>query len=204
MVDEAQQKIDAYLRRLRGSLRGLSPEEIREIVEELRSHILERAASGGEMTASGVDSTLSALGTPEQLAREYVTEAVLARADVVRSPWRVLDGLFRWASLSIAGFFVLLSSIFGYFLGIVFILCAVLKPFHPRTAGLWLIPDGAGDVEISLRLGFVGAPLGGHEVLGWWIVPIGLVVGGGLMMLTTYFALWCAQQYRSSRAFPQR
>jgi hypothetical protein len=106
---------------------------------------------------------------------------------------QILKSLFRWASL--AGFLVLLGSLAGYFLGIVFVLCALLKPFHPRTAGLWVIPDGVGDFTISVRLGF-GNPPAGREVLGWWIVPLGLIAGCGLVMLTTRFAVWCVRRYR--------
>jgi hypothetical protein len=200
---DAQQKIDDYLNRLRGGLRDLRPQEIREIVEELRSHILDKAAVDGEVTTAGVGPALAALGSPEELASQYVTDAVLARAEVSRSPVGILRSLFRWASLSIAGFFVLLGSIAGYFVGGAFMWCAVLKAFHPQTTGLWKIPDGSGDFEISLRLGLSSAPpVGGHEMLGWWIVPIGLVAGCGLVMLTTRFALWCVRQYRRSRALP--
>jgi hypothetical protein len=91
----------------------------------------------------------------------------------------------------------------GYFLGGAFILCAVLKPFHPATAGLWILPDGAADITYSLRLGFSSVPTGGREVLGWWIVPLGLVVGGALVISTTLFALWCARQYRRSHVLPK-
>jgi hypothetical protein len=203
MTSDVQQKVDEYLCRLRERLRGLHADDIREIVEELRSHILDKAAAGGEMTTDGVDAALAALGSPEKLASEYVTDNLLAQAEVSRAPWRVLDGLFRWASLSVGGFFVLLGSIAGYFFGAVFMLCAVLKPFHPKTAGLWLIPGNAGDFEISLRLGFGSAPVGGHEVLGWWIVPIGLVVGCGMVIVTTSFGLWCARQYRRSHLLPR-
>jgi hypothetical protein len=47
MADDPQQKIEAYLNRIRGRLRGLRAEERREILEELRSHLLEKAAVGG-------------------------------------------------------------------------------------------------------------------------------------------------------------
>jgi hypothetical protein len=129
-----------------------------------------------------------------------MTDDLLARAQASRSPVRLLDSLFGWASLSVAGFLVLLTAVAGYFLGIVFILCAALKPFHPHTAGLWLIPAAAGDLEISLRLGFGSAPAGGRDVLGWWIVPIGWAAGCGMVVLTTRFAIWCAGQYRKSHA----
>jgi hypothetical protein len=197
---DAQQKIETYLARLRGRLRGVNEQDVREIVEELRSHILDKASLGGEeVTAGGVGATLAVLGSPEELASEYLTDNLLARAEVSRSPLRILESLFRWASLSMAGFFAFLASIVGYLLGVSFILCAMLKPVHPQTAGLWILSGSTDDFLISLRLGFGSAPPGGREVLGWWIVPIGLVVGFGLVMLTTRFGLWCVRQYRKSR-----
>ena len=202
---DAQQRIDAYLIKLRGRLRGINEQEIRDIVEELRSHILDKTElAGDEGTVDKVDQTLEALGSPEQLAAEYLTDNLLARAEVSRSPARILGFLFRWASLSIAGFLVFLSSIVGYFLGAAFVLCALLKPIHPQTAGLWVYPTGGESTTISLRLGFGSPPPDGRELLGWWIVPIGLVVGCGLVLLTTRFALWCVRRYRHSGSTADR
>ena len=192
-----QEKIEAYLNRLRALLRGMSNEEISEIVEELRSHILEKSSVNGEIT--GVDAALEGLGRPEALASEYLTDAALARAEVSRSPFRILASLFRWASLSVAGFFVLIGSLLGYFFGIAFMLCALLKPIHPQSAGLWMYQHGRDDWEWSVRMGFGSAPAGGHDVLGMWIVPIGWVAGCGLVLLTTQIAIWCARWYRRSR-----
>jgi len=203
MADDPQQKIDVYLNRIRERLRGLRAEERHEILEELRGHIMEKAAAGG-MTGAAVDAALESLGRPEELAREYVTDELLARAEVSRSPLRILDSLFRWASLSIAGFFVLLGAITGYFLGVVFLLVAALKPFHPETAGLWASRDASGNLSLSVHMGFGYAPVSGREVLGWWIVPIGLLSGCLLVILTTRFGLWCARIYRKSRALPGR
>lgn len=200
---DGQQRMDAYLGKLRQRLRGMNDEDAREIVQELRSHIRDKATVSGQLTAAEVDAALAALGTPEELASQYMTDDLLALAEVSRSPVRILGSLFRWASLSLAGFFVLLTSIAGYFLGVVFVLVAALKPFHPASAGLWILPSGADDLEISVRLGFGSAPLNGREVLGWWIVPIGLAAGCALVMLTTRFAIWCGRQYRKSRALPR-
>lgn len=203
MPGDAQQRVEAYLGRLRQLFRGMNTEDAREIVEELRSHLMDRVAAGGEATAAGVDAALAALGSPEELANEYMTHNLLERAEASRSPVRILESLFRWASLSAAGFFVLVGSMMGYFLGTVFILVAALKPFHPQTAGLWLLRDSAGDPEISLRLGSGTVPGTGRDLLGWWIVPIGLLAGCAVLMLTTRFALWCARQYRRSHLLPR-
>lgn len=195
----AREKIESYLGKLRVCLHDLGSEEVNDIIEELRSHILEKSTEHGELGAGDVDAALEGLGKPEDLASEYVTDAALARAEVSRSPIQILASLFRWASLSVAGFFVLISSLVGYFLGAALVLCAVLKPIHPQSAGLWSFHDSSGDLELSLRLGFGSAPAPGHDVLGWWIVPVGLVAGFGLVMLTTRFAIWCVRLYRKSR-----
>jgi hypothetical protein len=187
-------------------LRGMKDDEVREIVAELRSHIMDKAASAGEagreITAVGVDGALAALGSPEELASQYLTDNLLARAEVSRSPVQILKSLFRWASLSVAGFFVLLGSIGGYFFGVVLMLVAVAKLFHPQTAGLWTYLDSNGDLALSFRLGFGSVPGGSRDVLGWWIVPIGWLAGCGLVMLTTYVAVWFVRQYRKSRPLP--
>jgi hypothetical protein len=201
--DHAKQKIEAYLAKLRAQLRGFNDQQVAEIVAELRSHTIDKLAiSGDAVTPAQVDAILAALGTPEELANQYITDNLLARVEVSRSPLRILDSLFRWASLSVAGFFVLISSVLGYFFGAVFILVAILKPFHPQTAGLWLLHDATGDAEFSFRMGFSSTPPDGRDLLGWWIVPLGILAGCALVTLTTRFALWCARQYRKSRALP--
>ncbi len=198
---DAEQRIDAYLARLRARLRGMDRDDIGDIIEELRTHIVDKAAVGGIVTAAAVDAALDGLGPPEALASEYLTDRALARAEVARLPWQILASLFRWATSSLAGFVVLLVSLLGYFFGAVSILVAVLKPFHPETAGLWLLPNGSDGVVISVRLGFGIVPASGRELLGWWIVPIGLVAGCALVTLTTLLALRCARSYRRSRTW---
>jgi hypothetical protein len=201
-TSDAQKKIEAYLGRLRRGLRGLDGEEVHEIVEELRGHIMDRAAAQEPATPASMDAVLAALGDADELAREYMTDRMLARADSSRSPSRVLESLFRWATFSAKGFAVLLSAAAGYFFGTLFILFAMLKPFHPHTAGLWTWRDSTGDLAISLRLGFEGAPAGAREILGWWAVPAGVLAGCGLLLLTTRFALWCIRQYGRARVLP--
>jgi len=201
-ANDTQQKIEAYLSRLRRNLRGLPAAEVEEIIRELRSHILDRLSAEGEPNAASVDASLTRLGSTEELADAYVTDSVLAQVEVSRSPWRVLSALFRWASLSVAGFVVLLGCIVGYVLGAALFLCAIFKPFHPHTAGLWMISDSSGDWELSIRMGFGGIPANGHELLGWWMVPAGLILGVGLVLLTTRLVLWSARKYRQSRALP--
>ncbi len=107
------EKIESYLGKLRARLRGVGSEEVKDIIEELRSHILEKSTVNGQLGARDVDATIAGLGNPEDLASEYMTDAALARAEVSHSPIQILASLFRWASLSVAGFFVRISSLVG-------------------------------------------------------------------------------------------
>ena len=106
------------------------------------------------------------------------------------------------AAFSAAGFIVLLGSLLAYFLGAALIVAALIKPFHSQAAGLWIFPDNADGVQISLRLGFGTPPANGRELLGWWMVPVGLAVGCGLVISTTRLALWSARRFRKSSALP--
>ena len=91
MASEADRKIDAYLLQLRACLRGVTGEEVRDIVEEMRSHIVEKSTVHGELNSNAVDAALAGLGAPKTLATEYLTSALLAKAEVSRSPWHVLN-----------------------------------------------------------------------------------------------------------------
>lgn len=185
--NDARRKIDAYLDRLRRSLRSLREEDAREIVEELHSHILDKTE--GAQNSTAVEAALAGLGTPEELAAEYLTNDLVSRAQATRSPWLVLRSLFRWASLSLAGFLLLIPSLVSYFVSVVFAWAAFFKPIHPEDTGLWVIPK-PNDYELSLHMGFGAPPANGHEVLGWWIIPLGLGLGVGLFLLTLQIDLW--------------
>jgi len=181
--------MDEYLKSLRSCLRELDDDAAREIIEEIRSHLLDRTRDDPASLASAI----AALGTPEELASRYLADALLRRARVSRSPWLMLRSFFRWATLGFTGFWILLFSLVGYFVSAAFALCALLKPIHPETAGLWLL--AGPDYAVSLRLGFGSIPPGGRELLGWWIVPLGLVGAVGLALLTFHFGLWSIRTF---------
>lgn len=192
--DDSSQMIDAYLERVRKGLRGLRMEDAREIIEELRSHIVDRAGSGGEATRAGVASALAALGQPEGLASQYMTDDLLACAESTRMPWTILRGAFHWARLSVKGFLVLLVCAVGHMFGASFFLAALIKPFNPKV-GLWMLNSDT----YSLALGMTDYRLQGHELLGWYLIPIGCALGGGTILLTTHFALSSIRRFRQAR-----
>jgi hypothetical protein len=201
LANEAQKQIEEYLETLRARLRGVSERDASEFLKELRCHIQEKTSAVGETTRPAVQEVLAALGNPDELAAEYTTNALLDRTEGGSSPFRVLPVLFRWATFSVPGLFVMLGAIGGYLFGGILFACAILKPFHPHTAGLWAFHDETGDLTLSLRLGWGNPPPGAHELLGWWIVPIGLLAALGLVLTTSRLALWIAQRLRRPNVF---
>lgn len=193
-VATPQTIIDQYLAQLRAHLRSLPHAQEVDIVEEIRSHIRDTAGAGDAMTEASVNAALNRLGPPSALAASYVTDNLMARAQSNRMPWSVLRGIFHWATLSVKGVLVFIACLIGYAFGGSFFLAALAKPLNPKV-GLWLVDHDT----YSLALGMTDAWPQGHELLGWKLIPIGLALGGGTILLTTHFGLWCIRRFRQSR-----
>jgi hypothetical protein len=202
---ESQKTIDAYLAALRRHLRELMEADANDIVEEIRAHILDKtAANAPDQTAAApetpdtspdsVSATLAALGTPEELASRYRTEELLKRAQLAASPGLIL---LRWTALSLASLLVCLVSAVGYCLGGGLFILGVL--INPRQTGIW----GTFSPHES-SFGFQsGGQHSGRELLGWWLVPVGLLLGAGLLYLTFRFCTWSLGKFWRPRAWRQ-
>ena len=186
---ESQKTIDTYLAALRKQLRELTDEDARDIAEEIRIHILDKTAeSASPETIAG---TLTALGTPAELANKYCTEEMLKRAQAAHSPAYIARRLRRWALLTLSGIAIFALSLIGYVLGGGLFILGVLKIDNPGKTGIF----GQWN-EHNKSFNFQsGGPNGPHELLGWWLVPIGLIVGGGLLLLTFRFDNWSIRKF---------
>lgn len=166
---DARAQIERYLLRLRGALGNVSAEEKAEILSDLRNHL--------EESAGAVAAAIAALGSPEELAASYHRERLLARASTTPEPSLLLRATFQWALTGLRGVLAFLVLLFGYSFSAGFLICALLKPFMPNQVGMWLHPP-------AITLGVVSEP-GAHELLGWWMIPIGFTVGPLLLIGTT-------------------
>ena len=183
--EQGQAHLDTYLAQVHRHLRGLSDAEARETLAELRAHVLDR--TDGQLSPAAVEAAIAALGSPRDVARLNVTERVASVMEADRSPLGVLRATGRLAGLSLHGLVVFLVSLAGYGLAAGFLLAAVVKPFAPERAGLWRLADPKDDFSFSL--GVVSHPPEAQELLGWWIIPIGLVAGAALAWLTWRFGV---------------
>jgi uncharacterized membrane protein len=178
-----QQKIDAYLTQLRRSLGELPPEEVTEILQEIRGHILERAEASGELTEARLVAILKALGSPDEIAPLYQADAFMARARASLSPRVVMRGIHRWSTVSAWGFALFVLGVIGYATGGALILAGLTKIFDPVHIGAWVGPHAI------FNIGTNNDPAA-RDVLGWWLVPVGIVGGSGLFIATTRALRW--------------
>ena len=187
-----ERKLEKYLNELRMKLRGLPEAECSEIIAEISSHI--RDSAGSAMDAEAVESTLRRLGSATELASLYKTQSLLTRAENSRSPWLLFTSLLHYATISIAGFFIFLGLLIGYSVTACLFLAALVKPFAPARVGLWWVMPQR---ELALHIGmFTSPPTQGTELLGWWIVPIGLLLGLLAFWITPRFGRWAIHKFR--------
>jgi len=172
---------DTYLSRLRTALAGLPAPEVEEILREFRSHIVERQEVEGQSNSQRI---FGELGPPEGIAALYRTDALVARARLTLSPLLVLKAVSRVATKSLLGFVSLMLALFGYLTGAAFLWCAVMKPIWPQRIGLWV-----SDHRFSMG-DMVDRGAHAQELLGWWIIPIGLICGLVIILLTTLLLRW--------------
>jgi uncharacterized membrane protein len=176
-------RIDAYLLQLRECLGELPPEEVTEILKEIRGHILERAEASGELTEERLVAILKSLGRPEDIAPLYQADAAVARARISLSPRVVMRGIQRWSRVSGWGFVLFVAGVVGYAGGFALILSGICKIFAPAQIGAWVGPHAVFNIGVN------NDPAA-RDVLGWWLVPISLVGGAALVLATTRVLRW--------------
>jgi len=195
---ESQKTIDTYLTALRRQLRDLMDEDVRDIVEELRAHILDKTST--DASPESVVATLSALGTPRQLAVRYRTDELLERARRSRSAVVILRSFLRWAAVSLTGLAVFLISVIGYGIGGFLVWLGAMKAIAPHKTSV--------DLELNSHTwsaGFQsGGPPHGHDPFGLWLIPLGLVVGGSILFLTFRFGSWGVRKFWHPHDPPSR
>jgi uncharacterized membrane protein len=171
-------QMESYLTTLRLHLAPLTLGEREEILMEIAAHVRDSAEQSGVT----VEAVLTRLGPAEALAREYRDGLLISRASRSFSPILLLRATLRLATKSLTGILVFFLSVLGYSFGAAFVLVALIKTVAPTHAGAW-VQDGR---LIEFGAFVHGLPASAHEVLGIWIVPIGLTVGSLTLLLTTF------------------
>lgn len=111
--------IERYFSELNSRMKAFSPAEREEFLRELRAHVLDRLPTS-EPSEEQCREVLVALGTPQEIARQYRLESVLGRAAKSKSPAVLFRGALLWAVSGLQGFVVFMVALFGYGIAVAF------------------------------------------------------------------------------------
>ncbi len=176
-----------YARRLRWALASLPEADRNGIVDEMRSHVLDRTDAG-----MSIEASLGALGGPEDYARAFCESYAVAAALSSRRTPHLVSALVQGAARNLAaagaGFVILLA----WSLAALVVFVAILKIDDPAHVGLWL-----GDRFFFL--GIIDDPSAGRELLGPWIAPFALVCVVLSWIATRSLAAWALKRLTTKR-----
>lgn len=164
--------------------------------EKLQRRIDAYLASG-ELTEDRVVAILKALGRPDEIAPLYQVDSVVARARSSFSPRVVMRGIHRWSMVSVWGLVLFVLSIVGYATGFALILGGLGKIFAPNQVGAWVGPHAIFNIGVN------NDP-NARDVLGWWLIPVGLASGAALVVATTRLLRWTLRFARIRRPTERR
>jgi HAAS domain-containing protein len=170
--------IESYFDALSTQLADLPPARREEVVRELRAHVLDRLEQITVPSNDDCRTVLKALGTPEEIARQYRVELLLNRSAWRISPWKMLRTLSRWTLTGVQGYIVFMVAMVGYLIGACFYITALLKPFFPHNIGLYVSEQG-------LNIARFPAPPPGTDLAGAYYIPIAVCAGFLFTFLTT-------------------
>ena len=161
--------LDRYLRTLERELAPLPAEERRDIVAETRSHILDRMTARPD---AGMHDVLNELGDPARHARRFT-----GVPEDAPGPVRTM---VRLAARGFSAFAALNALVAAYGVALLLLALAVAKVVVPERVGLFIDPEGR-----TVTFGVVAGDAAGHDVLGWWLLPLALLAAAAVYAGTT-------------------
>jgi hypothetical protein len=185
LTDVGESRVNGYLFVLERSLKTFLPADVtRDAVREIESHLRERvtAADGAPSERDAIEKILAELGPPLRVAQAYSAERAIDEAVMTGRLVPIARAMLHLAMTTVGGFLAALGLFFGYVIGLTFLALALLKPIFPDNVGIWRV-NGEGSIPSSLGAKFP-APLNEHAAGGYWIIPLCLFFGFGVLVLT--------------------
>lgn len=182
MTQKEDPRLSAYARELRWALSALPDADRDSIVDEMRSHLLDRVDAG-----TSVEDALTSLGPADDYASAFRDAYTVATSlSSGRTP-HLLGTLLRYVTTSvsaaIAGVLIFGAWMFTLMIGNI----AFLKLGDPTHVGLW-----KGDNFFFI--GIIEDPSTGQELLGPWLLPLALASLVISLLLTRWLAVWALKR----------
>lgn len=175
----ARRRWDAYFSEV-DRLLARADADVAEMRGDLEAHVVDSmaAASGGN-EGERLDAALSRLGRPIDYLRPLLADEMLERGTRTYSPITIARGLshaiMAGSRRAVIGF----AFGLGYLLLAIFTGMALLKPLWGEHVGVFRYADG------TVSAGIVAQSDGARELLGWWSIPIALLLAALLYIALT-------------------
>jgi len=192
LTDTGESRVNGYLFVLERSLTTFLPKETAgDAVREIESHLRERIAAAGatpdERTA--LEKILAELGPPLRVAQAYSAERTIDEAVTTGRLVAIWREVWHLAFTTFTGFWFAFAILIGYVTAFAFFALAILKPIFPENVGIQFVRG----FPIGLSAHFPASP--GLDLRGgYWVIPIALFCGSGILVGThrgaRHFLTW--------------
>ena len=181
MDPETTGLVEDYVRRLRRSMRGATPDVIDEGAREIRAHIDDALAANEDAGVGSVLAVLERLGPPEEYGRDLALYMMVEAGYRRWSLRHMVRSTLFWALSTVVGGLVV--SLFGLAYALALAMVGAAAARHAWLLGLERIV-GATDPRAVLPRPLSDA------------APIALLAAGaGLLAVLTIMARWFVGQY---------
>jgi uncharacterized membrane protein len=197
LSDVGESRVRGYLFVLERSLGAFLPREVRtDAVREIESHLRERiaAATAAPDERTALERILGELGPPLRVAQAYSAERTIDEAVTTGRVVPMMRATWYLAVTTVSGFFAALGLLVGYLTGTGFLIVAALKPIFPDNVGIFFVRG----IPTSIGGQFPVQP--GTEMRGgYWVIPLALMFGLGILVGTHRVTCWLLARRRARR-----
>jgi hypothetical protein len=199
-------KLEAYLEEISHFLSGRAERE--EILSEIRSHIMEKAAEGpGEFTDAAIEKAIAAFGPARKVAERYLDDRPIIAPAYKRYLFRYTTLLFAFHTLlTVAAVifkrdFILFPFMFMPRLGVIealmYLPTAFLADLGIVTVVLYFITQSGKDVRLPWPKFAVDLDEVKPPTKSFWVSRIATAVGAVFMLAFTDLALYVFARHRT-------
>jgi uncharacterized membrane protein len=194
LSNTGESRVNGYLFVLERSLGSFLPPDVRrDAVREIESHLRERiaAAAVAPDERAALEKILAELGPPLRVAQAYSAERTIEEAVTTGRMIATWRAVWQIAFTTLTGFWIAMAIFTGYAAGLAFFAIAILKPVFPDNVGIQFVRG----IPVGMGAYF---PVGNADLRGgYWVIPIALICGAGILVGTHRGARKCLAWWRN-------
>lgn len=179
--EEARALWQQYMGEASRTVADLPVAEREELLLELASHLAASigADAPGASDVEAMRAAMMRLGRPKEFLRPMLAASLTEQGVAAYHPVLLAKGLYHSLFGGLRSLTVALAFGLGYVAVAVFGVMALFKAAFPTNIGYFVYPSGAQVFGITGDSGMA------RDVLGYWVIPIALLVVAALYVLLT-------------------